>query len=74
MLEWGYNIGDLVIFMNVGEHKRAPEYHPKVGTIGRIIKISQCSQLVQVQWPQGTTSKKDLWWACCDKDILPHDE
>ena len=58
-----FKVGDRVRFKGMGDacHAKMPEYYPKDGTIG-IVSIASNDE-VYVQWPEGSTSKDDMWWA-----------
>lgn len=52
--------GKKVIY-NGSMHDSMPEFYPPEGTVGRVVIGGECS--CQVQWPKGTTSDRDCWWA-----------
>ena len=52
--------GKKVIY-NGNMHDSCPEFYPPEGTVGRVVIEEVCSY--QVQWPKGTTSDRDCWWA-----------
>lgn len=61
-------IGKKVIF--TGEYaeflyKDSPQFYPCVGTVGTIIEYADENDCF-VQWPKGTTSKEDCWYAPWD--------
>lgn len=46
-------------------HKKLPEYYPADGTIG-VVTVAADPDIddeVLVQWPKGSTSGDDEWWA-----------
>lgn len=43
------------------KHKIEPRFYPPKGTVGRVVEENNYSY--QVQWPKGTTSDNDCWWA-----------
>lgn len=51
--------GDIVKFNNSTRHREYPEFYPKKGTIG--IAVTEGSEIVTVQWENGSTSKNDCW-------------
>lgn len=63
--------GRRVRFTSAMAHETAPEFYPEVGTVGFLISPMDTSfagtdyvvdePVVVVQWPKGSTSKKDLW-------------
>lgn len=54
--------GDSVRYIDKNEHKNSPEYYPAKDVIGKVIKV--CSDLTcYIQWPKGTTSQNDRWYA-----------
>lgn len=54
--------GDSVRYIDKNEHKNSPEYYPAKDVIGKVIKV--CSDLTCcIQWPKGTTSQNDRWYA-----------
>lgn len=60
-----FKVGDRVRFKGMGDvcHAKLPEYYPKNGTIGIVSFASADDDEVNVQWPKGSTSGDDLWWA-----------
>ena len=60
-----FKVGDRVRFKDTGDacHAVMPEFYPEDGTIGTIIYSDSEDQEVCVQWPEGSTSEKDKWWA-----------
>lgn len=72
-------IGRKVRFTNAMAHEEEPWFYPEVGTIGTIVStkgtdFENMDDLPYVvQWPEGTTSEKDLW-AVDDKNIELVDE
>lgn len=59
-------IGDKVRYIGKG-HKEMPEFYPEIGTVGTIVKDSGDTDWY-IQWPKGSTSKKDCWY-CDENDI-----
>ena len=53
-------IGKKVIY-NGDMHDIEPRFYPPKGTVGRVVEENNYSY--QVQWPKGTTSDNDCWWA-----------
>lgn len=51
-------------------HSAYPEYYPSAKTIGTVVKFDECgwNDLVEIQWPTGSTSGNDSWW--CHSDFL----
>lgn len=57
--------GDSVRYIDKNGHKNNPEYFPAKDAVGKVIKI--CSDLTcYIQWPKGTTSRNDRWYAAWD--------
>lgn len=71
--------GRKVKFTNAMAHEEVPCFYPEVGTIGTIVPtkgtdFENMDYLPYiVQWPEGTTSDKDLW-AVAERDIELVDE
>ena len=59
-----FNIGDKVRYIGK-DHKEMPEFYPKIGTVGIIVKESGDTDWY-IQWPKGSTSIDDKWY--CDKN------
>lgn len=55
-------VGDIVEFTDEENRNRFPYFYPPVGTIGKVISILTDME-VKVQWPKGTTSEEDKWFA-----------
>ena len=54
--------GDSVRYIGKNGHKYRPEYYPAKDVVGKVIKV--CSDLTcDIQWPKGTTSRNDRWYA-----------
>lgn len=60
-------IGDKVKAISKTERNTHPDWYPNPGTVGTVTNTGY-SRLVEVQWPEGSTSEDDLWWV--DKDDL----
>lgn len=60
-----FKVGDRVRFKGMGNacHTVTPEFYPKDGTIGTVSIASDDDYEVYVQWPKGSTSEEDMWWA-----------
>ncbi len=60
-----FKVGDRVRFTGTGDacHKKLPEFYPEDGTIGTISCPGSGDYEVRVQWPKGSTSEEDEWWA-----------
>ena len=57
--------GDSVRYIGKNGHKNSPEYYPAKDVVGKVIKV--CSDLTcHIQWPKGTTSRNDRWYASWD--------
>ena len=57
--------GDSVRYIGKNGHKNSPEYYPAKDVVGKVIKV--CSDLTcHIQWPKGSTSKDDRWYAAWD--------
>ena len=54
--------GDYVRYINEIEHENSPEYFPAKDAVGKVIKICN-DQTYSVQWPKGSTSSDDKWYA-----------
>ena len=61
-----FNIGDKVRYIGKN-HKEMPEFYPEIGTVGTIVKESGDTDWY-IQWPKGSTSRKDCWY-CDENDI-----
>ena len=54
--------GDSVRYIGKNGHKNNPEYYPAKDVVGKVIKV--CSDLTCcIQWPKGSTSNDDRWYA-----------
>ena len=54
--------GDSVRYIGKNGHKNSPEYYPAKDVVGTVIKV--CSDLTcDIQWPKGSTSRNDRWYA-----------
>ena len=54
--------GDSVRYIGKNGHKNSPEYYPAKDVVGKVIKV--CSDLTcHIQWPKGSTSRDDRWYA-----------
>ena len=54
--------GDSVRYVGENGHKNNPEYYPAKDVVGKVIKV--CSDLTcHIQWPKGSTSQDDRWYA-----------
>ena len=62
--------GGLVRYINKNGHKNNPEYYPAKDAVGKVIKV--CSDLTcDIQWPKGSTSRNDRWYASwCNLEVL----
>ena len=61
-----FNVGDKVKYIGK-DHKEMPVFYPKIGTIGTVVEeIGNTNWYIQ--WPKGSTSKKDRWY-CDENDI-----
>ena len=57
--------GDTVRYIGKNGHKNNPEYYPAKDVVGKVIKV--CSDLTcRIQWPKGSTSQDDRWYASWD--------
>lgn len=54
-------VGMKVRFIDADTHKENPEYFPVIGTVGEVVGIE--GYIAKVQWPKGSTSEKDCWYA-----------
>ena len=61
-----FNVGDKVRYIGK-DHREMPEFYPKIGTIGTIVKEGGDTDWY-IQWPKGSTSKEDCWY-CDENDI-----
>ena len=58
--------GDSVRYIGENGHKNSPEYYPAKDVVGKVIKV--CSDLTcDIQWPKGSTSQDDRWYASWGK-------
>lgn len=54
--------GDSVRYIGKNGHKNSPEFYPAKDVVGKVIKV--CSDLTcDIQWPKGSTSRNDRWYA-----------
>lgn len=62
--------GDSVRYIGKNGHKNSPEYYPAKDVVGKVIKV--CSDLTcDIQWPKGSTSWNDRWYAdWCNLEVL----
>lgn len=62
--------GDSVRYIGKNGYKNNPEYYPAKNVIGTVIKV--CSDLTcDIQWPKGSTSRNDRWYAdWCNLEVL----
>ena len=62
--------GDSVRYIGKNGHKINPDYYPAKDVVGKVIKV--CSDLTcHIQWPKGTTSRNDRWYAAwCNLEVL----
>lgn len=60
----GNNIkeGSSVRCVNEIWHEKAPEYYPAKNVVGKVVRICSNSNCY-VQWPDGSTSNHDRWYA-----------
>lgn len=60
-----FKVGDRVRFKGMGDacHAVMPEFYPEDGTIGTISCPDSEDDEACVQWPKGSTSAGDMWWA-----------
>ena len=57
--------GDSVRYIDKNGHKNSPEYYPAKDVVGKVITV--CSdRTCHIQWPKGSTSKDDRWYAAWD--------
>lgn len=56
-----FKVGSKVVFIDVIHHNTDPQFYPKVGTIGTVVK-DEDERFIRVQWEKGSTSEHDLWW------------
>ena len=53
---------DSVRYIGKNGHKNNPEFYPAKDVVGKVIKV--CSDLTcYIQWPKGSTSQNDRWYA-----------
>lgn len=62
--------GDSVRYIGKNGHKNNPECYPAKDVVGTVIKV--CSDLTcDIQWPKGSTSRNDRWYAdWCNLEVL----
>lgn len=54
--------GDSVRYIGKNGHKINPDYYPTKDVVGKVIEV--CSdRLFYIQWPKGSTSQNDRWYA-----------
>lgn len=61
-----FNIGDKVRYIGK-DHKEIPEFYPKIGTVGTVVKEGGATDWY-IQWPKRSTSGEDCWY-CDENDI-----
>ena len=61
-----FNVGDKVRYIGK-DHKEMPEFYPKIGVVGTVVKKSGDTDWY-IQWPKGSTSREDCWY-CDENDI-----
>ena len=61
-----FNVGDKVRYIGK-DHRKMPEFYPKIGTIGTVVKEGGDTDWY-IQWPKGSTSEEDCWY--CDKNDI----
>ena len=66
MSKRAFQPGDRVEFTDMVLHRQAPNYYPRIGTVGTVVLRNDEDCDVYVQWPKGTTSLDDRWWASPD--------
>ena len=54
-------VGDHVMFTSALAHEKIPRWYPTPGTVGKVTAVNK--DVCKVQWPDGTTSGKDNWFA-----------
>lgn len=54
--------GDSVRYTNEYRHKKYPENYPDKDVVGKVIRVCD-DYTCRVQWPKGTTSQDDSWYA-----------
>ena len=65
-----FKVGDRVRFTSEDLHRESPEWYPKVGTVGVVIRASDTDDGLLVRWPNGTTAADGRWW-CWPDDVEP---
>ena len=68
----GNNIkkGSFVRYIDEQRCENFPEFYPVKDTVGKVIKVSS-DRGCKVQWPNGSTSGMDKWWAAwCNLEVL----
>lgn len=61
MKEHEFQVGDYVKYTDELGHKTMPKHYPQPGTVGRVLRV--CTGTCLVQWPEGSTSQQDRWYA-----------
>lgn len=61
-----FNVDDKVRYIGK-DHREMPEFYPEIGTIGTVVKEDGDADWY-IQWPKGSTSRKDCWY-CYENDI-----
>lgn len=60
-------IGDFIEFRSSKMHEEEPARYPEPGTVGTVVDILRDPKkrkvCYKVQWPTGSTSENDVWWA-----------
>ena len=61
-----FNVGDKVRYIGL-DHDINPQWFPIVGTIGTVVQdVDEVD--CYIQWPKGSTSRKDRWY--CNKNDI----
>lgn len=61
-----FKVGDKVRYIGKN-HKEMPEFYPEIGTVGTVVEEGGDTDWY-IQWPKGSTSRKDCWY-CDENDI-----
>ena len=61
-----FKVGDKVRYIGK-DHREIPEFYPEIGTVGTVVKEDRDTDWY-IQWPKGSTSRKDCWY-CGENDI-----
>jgi len=61
----GIKEGDFVVMKDSRFNETDPEFYPKVGARGKVLKVEgqQGNEFFKIQWERFSTSEDDIWYA-----------